>query len=132
MSGKVGEINGWVCKDCGEVTYAVHVDEGVTPMFLGCCASATCNGQGVSLMYPSPPAPDYVIAAVRWEWYRPSLQWARRKGPAMLDHVRRGGLAFRGLTNAGRGALALASQGERSESLDQKPDQDVGVSRDQK
>lgn len=29
------------------------------------------------------------------EWYKPSIKWARRKGPAMLDHVRRGGLVLR-------------------------------------
>lgn len=126
MTARAGEINGWVCNGvanpggtlngpeppyCGRITYAIHVDDGVTPMFLVCRAEgaepdeAECKGMGMSLMYPEPPAPDYVLEAVAWEWYRPSSEEAREMGDAMYEHIRRGGLAIRPLTDVGRARL---------------------------
>jgi hypothetical protein len=103
------EINGWRCKECGAVTYAVHVDDGVTPMFLACRASGSveegCHGQGVSLMYPVPPAPAHVVEAVGWEWYQPTGRELRNLDANMRDHVERGGLMLRPLTDDGRGLL---------------------------
>lgn len=103
-----GEINGYRCDTCGEHTYIVHVDDGVTPMFLGCRKSGSaeggCQGQGVSLMYPPPPIPPYVLASVEWEWYEPDLGELPRLDALSgeLDHVQRGGLLLRRLTNEGR------------------------------
>lgn len=116
-----GEINGWTCETCGKTTYCIHVDDGVTPMFLACRASGRlgdCDGTGRSMMYPAPPVPDHVVAAVRWEWYKPESP-RRRFDPdtgklytppdsltaAEREHVDRGGLLLRELTDAGRAVL---------------------------
>ena len=113
---KRGEINGWTCDKCGETTYCVHVDDGVTPMFLGCRATGSpddCDGMGQSLMYPEPPAPPYVAAAVRWEWYTPAPKEKTELllKPDVLDHVERGGLLLRELTDEGRGVLGFPPLG---------------------
>lgn len=102
-----GALNAWTCSTCGGLTVAVHVDEGVTPMFLACRAALGCVGRSVSSGYPSGSVPPHVLGALAWEWYRPSERWARRQGPEMLNHVRRGGLAIRELTDAGRQAAGL-------------------------
>jgi hypothetical protein len=104
-----GEINGWRCADCGAHTYVVHVDDGVTPMFLACRATEGCKGTGVSLMYSRPPVPQHVIDAVEWEWFRPQDRAVRRMEAGMRDHIKRGGLDLRRLTDAGRTELAAAS-----------------------
>ena len=106
-----GRVNGYRCKDCGKHTFVVHVDNGVTPMFLACRAEgvepadAECKGRGVSLMYPPPPTPPHIVEAVAWEWYKPTRRELREMDTAMLDHVKRGGLMLRPLTDAGRAAL---------------------------
>lgn len=128
-----GRINGWRCEKspfhpdgpaCGRITYAVHVHHGVTPMFLACRAAGLepddpaneCKGQGVSLMYPDADPPAHVVAVVAWEWYRPDaaemkrLRKKARRGDhqaaGLLDHVEKGGLDLRPLTDAGREFLA--------------------------
>lgn len=95
-----GEINGYRCDTCGRHTYIVHVD-GQEP------EANRCKGQGISLMYPPPPIPAHVVAAVRWEWYEPDLEELPRLDPLSgeLEHVERGGLLLRPLTDAGRRAL---------------------------
>ena len=90
-----GAVNSWKCDECGRLTNAIHVDEGVTPMFLACRATPGCAGRAVSAGYPSPPVPPHVADNIGWEWYKPTERWARRKGPEMLKHVRSGGLAIR-------------------------------------
>ncbi len=107
---KRGEINGWTCDKCGKVTYVIHVADGVTPIFLACRASGDldhCSGMGTSLMYPSAAPPPHVLAEVGWEWYMPDpvekTQLLRE--PDLLDHVEKGGLLLRELTDAGRQAL---------------------------
>jgi hypothetical protein len=110
MSSRRGEINGWTCDYCGQTTYCVHVDDGVTPMFLACRAEgvepneAKCKGMGRSLMYPPAPPPPHVLAAVRWEWYEPDRFERARLDPISgeLEHVEKGGLLLRSLTDAGR------------------------------
>lgn len=107
-----GEVNGWTCDRCGETTYCVHVDDGVTPMFLACRAHGEAGscGMGTSLMYPAPPVPDHVIAAVRWEWYSPDPKEKTTlyfEDPPVFDHVDKGGLLLRELTDAGRAELHL-------------------------
>ena len=107
---KRGEINGWKCDKCGRVTYGVHVDDGVTPMFLACRETPGCDGTGTSLMYPPPPIPAHVIENVEWEWYRPR---GHRYGlrPAEADHVKKGGLLLRPISDAGDEALTEALSG---------------------
>lgn len=92
-----GSINGWRCP-AGHVTCAVHVDEGVTPMFLA-CRTEGCDERATSMMYPALVlGEDGQPAPIVWEWYRPTAKQARRmdrKAPGMAEHVRRGGLAIR-------------------------------------
>ena len=108
-----GSINGYQCDKCGRITYVVHVDPGVTPMFLACRASGQPDcGTGTSLMYPRSTPPRGVVEAVAWEWYRPTMKWARRKGPEMEEHVRKGGLALRALTDSGRAVLPVSGGDE--------------------
>lgn len=104
-----GEVNGWRCDRCGHHTYCVHVDDGVTPMFLGCRATAGCKGTGISIMYPPPPIPQHVLEAVEWEWFKPSDKAVRRMDSAMRDHIEKGGLELRRLTDAGRAVLPVCS-----------------------
>jgi hypothetical protein len=105
---KRGEINGWRCELCERHTYCVHVDDGVTPMFLKCRATAECLGTGVSLMYPKPPIPEHVREAVAWEWFKPSPVEMEALPGALRYHIVHGGLHLRPLTDAGRNALAAA------------------------
>lgn len=101
---KPGDINGWYCGQCGLHTYVVHVDPGVTPMFLGCCrASGGCKGPGISLMYPTAPPPEHVKLSVKHEWYKPGKR--ARLSPEEREHVKKGGLLLRELTDAGRKLL---------------------------
>ena len=109
-----GRVNGWTCDTCGRTTYIVHVDHGTTPMFLACRAEgvdprvAACKGMGTSLGYPEAELPDHIRSAVAWEWFRPSRRRTRRMEPAMRDHIGRGGVDLRPITDAGRAALGLA------------------------
>lgn len=114
-----GEINGWACNGvanhrpgqihCGRTTYAIHVDDGVTPMFLACRAEgvepdkAECRGVGTSLMYPGErPVPAHVLDAIAWEWYRPIGRELVELNEGTADHVEKGGLLIRALTDQGR------------------------------
>lgn len=113
-----GEVNGWTCDECGATTYCVHVDDGVTPMFLGCRATEGCKGTGRSLMYPSPPVPPHVHAAIQWEWYSPDPKEKTElffRNRATFDHVHKGGLLIRALTDAGREAMPTTQTGEEGE-----------------
>lgn len=123
-----GAINGWRCDGkghragedrapkCGRITYAIHVDEGVTPMFLACRAEgvepddAECKGMGTSLMYPSAPPPDDVLDAVAWEWYAPDDREKKAMDAAVRAHVENGGLLLRQLTDEGRGLIAAIKE----------------------
>jgi hypothetical protein len=99
-----GAVNAWRCVACGGLTVAVHVDEGVTPMFLACRRTDGCPGRAVSSGYPAPPVPDNVIDLLAWEWWKPTGRQYRRLSPEMRSHVDRGGLDLRPLTDAGRRA----------------------------
>lgn len=97
-----GEVNGWRCDNCARTMYAIHVHDGVTPMFLGCRQTVACHGMGVSLMYPPPPVPPPVLGEIKWEWYRPDDAERNRLDPQSSDHVEKGGLLLRDLTDEGR------------------------------
>jgi hypothetical protein len=104
----LGEINGWICRVCTLPTYVVHVDHGVTPMFLACRATGNledCRGTAVSMMYPPPPYPDHVKSAVNFEWYKPDEREYRKLELDSIDHVDKGGLLLRPLTDEGRKVL---------------------------
>lgn len=87
----IGKKNKYTCDRCNKSIITIDSDEGTTPMLLGCRFS--CGGTMHSHWYREIEdlPPDY-------EWYKPSLKWARRQGPAMLDHVRSGGLDIRKVT----------------------------------
>jgi hypothetical protein len=92
-----GATNVWTCPTCNGHTFAVHRDEGVTPMLLACRASGDvgdCMGSAVSAGYPPGPPPDY-LGDPQWEWYRPSRRAIKRLSPGMRYHVTRGGLVLR-------------------------------------
>jgi ssDNA-binding Zn-finger/Zn-ribbon topoisomerase 1 len=117
MAGKLpedttGQVNGWYCPTCGQVTYGIHLHHGVTPMFLGCRATPDCTGVAASLMYPwsrrLSEADDRLPAwlgrpgtGVTLEWYMPDDQELLELEPQALDHVRNGGLLMRPLTSDG-------------------------------
>ena len=88
-----GRLNQYTCNDCGGTITTVDVDEGVTPMFLGCQVAPTCLGRMASHMYQVQGTPEPTH-----EWFRPSLKNARRQGPDMFDHVKRGGLDIRSVS----------------------------------
>jgi len=101
-------INGWYCSTCGQVTVVVHVDAGVTPMFLACRATPGCAGVGQSLGYPPIIPSNEVLDTVAHEWAVPSrtqMKAWKRAGDPMYDHVARGGLVLRPLTDDGRRVL---------------------------
>ena len=105
-----GEVNGWVCEECGETTYAIHVDDGVTPFYLGCRATEGCEGMAKSMFYPTGPIPHHAIKRIAWEWYTPEPDEKTRllAKPDVLEHVEMGGLLIRELTDAGREEIAKA------------------------
>lgn len=85
-----GKLNVYRCPACNANTITIDRDEGVTPMFLACRATIDCDGRAVSSMYQV----DQSLVAT-YEWYRPTMKNARRQGPDVLDHVKRGGLMLR-------------------------------------
>jgi hypothetical protein len=106
-----GTVNGWECDNCRRVMYAVHCSPGVTPAFLRCRQTVACHGWGQSLFYPPGPPPAAVIAQVHWEWYRPTDAERNVLDPQENDHVEKGGLLLRDLTDDGRSALLAQSTG---------------------
>ena len=84
----IGALNQYTCDRCEVTITTIDFDEGTTPMLMGCRSG--CGGTMHSHWYRinGDPEPEY-------EWFKPSLKWARRKGPEMLDHVKSGGLDIR-------------------------------------
>jgi hypothetical protein len=95
----VGKKNAYQCRKCGKYTITVDVDEGVTPMLLGCRADGslepTCEGQAVSMFYPPEPWPDDVPTEPQFEWFRPTGAEYDALSPEMKEHVDKGGLDLR-------------------------------------
>lgn len=97
--------NAYWCADCHGYIVTIDVDEGVTPFMLACRVKGEppndCGGMMRSMFYPEEPWPAEdgyghpIPTEPTWEWYEPSLAWARRQGDGMLDHVKKGGLALR-------------------------------------
>ena len=117
-----GSVNAWKCERCGKVLVAVHLDDGTTPMFLGCRRTDACPGMMVSQGYPPIKGlPDAIAALIGWEWHRltsTQLKRAKREEPAMYQHAMAGGLALRPLTDPGRAMFAAALEAAKA---DRKP-----------
>lgn len=87
-----GDVNAYECDDCGRYTVVVHVDQGVTPMFLACRATVGCTGRAHSTGYQLDPSQ---LPGPEWEWYRPTGFELRALSFPAQDHVRQGGLILR-------------------------------------
>lgn len=99
-----GSVNAWYCSTCQRATWAIHVDAGVTPFMLGCRRTKGCTGMAKSMMYPDKPL-DQRAVLIAWEWYKPTARQLRRMDAATRDHVERGGLVLRALSDAGRALI---------------------------
>lgn len=94
--------NAYVCAKCCKPTVTVDVDEGVTPMFIGCRATEGCDGMAQSMMYPKHDRPAH-IPAPTFEWYKPTeaeAAEADKEYPGSLEHWKQGGLFMRPRTDA--------------------------------
>lgn len=89
-----GRYNAYRCEKCSLFTVVVHVDAGVTPMFLT-CKTPDCDGMATSIGYPQGAVPEKLKRSCRFEWYRPDHKEWNRMEPEMKDHIARGGLALR-------------------------------------
>jgi len=85
-------INQYRCQECKSIITTVDIDKGVTPFMLYCRATTGCKGMMESAFY----RPLNTNATPEFEWYKPSMKYAKRKG--MADHVDQGGLAIRPIT----------------------------------
>lgn len=123
MSSPKGAVNGWQCPDCGGITATVHVDTGVTPMFLGCRVTKGCRGMAVSLMYPGmnydrcttkaevglgdQNIPPEIEAQIGWEWFRPSDEDLAKMSPDEQEYVLMGKLCLRERPSEKKGTRTL-------------------------
>ena len=96
--------NAYVCQKCRYVTLTVHIDEGVTPMFLNCRKPGgidACDGTAVSFMYNLPGSlalsPDDKLNPTH-EWYKPGPD--QKLSDFEKDHVDNGGVLLRDRTDA--------------------------------
>lgn len=96
--GFIGRENAYLCETCDRYTTTIDIDDGVTPMFLGCRVTPGCRGKAHSLGYPNGPRPAHVPPPT-FEWYKPTEKQARRMGEEMAYHVSRGGLALRPISS---------------------------------
>ena len=86
-----GEVNIYRCKECAGETVTIDVDDGTTPTAIGCRAKIDCEGMAISSWYEIPdPKPEPA-----WEWFKPSEAETASMSPAMLDHIKMGGLEIR-------------------------------------
>ncbi len=89
-------VNCYKCKDCNHITKTKDIDAGVTPFMHTC---ERCDGMAYSTFYTD-------IAPAQkptQEWYRPSLietlKYRKKEfGESMLDHIFKGGLQVREIT----------------------------------
>jgi hypothetical protein len=82
-----GRVNAYTCQRCGEVTWTVDVDDGVTP-FMITCRTGCRLGDAHSAFYRVPadhPEPTH-------EWYRPDEEAGLRMDER---HWKNGGLFLR-------------------------------------
>lgn len=88
-----GQVNVYICRPCGWRRVTTDVDEGVTPMFIGCDG---CGKLAASNMYRVGPGREPTH-----EWYSPGVAERKRmaktvRGLSTLrHHVDDGGLLLR-------------------------------------
>jgi hypothetical protein len=85
-------VNCYICS-CGHITKTKDVDSGVTPFMHNC---EKCKKMANSSLYRD-IAPDQDPTK---EWYRPTLEQVLKiKDENLLDHILRGGLDSRKISN---------------------------------
>lgn len=91
-----GQINVYLCEQCGGKIVTRNRDTGTTPFILRCRATEGCDGEMHSLIYR---VDQNQVAG--WEWYAPKSAGERKKidTPGMAEHVKLGGLMLRSLAN---------------------------------
>lgn len=111
-----GARNAYMCKKCHGFVVTVHVDPGVTPMFLACRVNGepaarvedvVCDGQMVSGMY-RPFSEE--LGEPTYEWYAPDKREYSRLPFRMRDHVDLGGLLLRPILTESESETADASR----------------------
>ena len=87
--------NAYTCKKCGGRTITIDLVTGVTPFMIRCRASddTDCVGMAVSSMYRIDQR-----TPVAWGWYLPGKVELQSMSPETVEHVKRGGLLPRRLT----------------------------------
>lgn len=85
-------LNAYTCRECGERTVTIDVDDGVTPAMIRCRATAGCLGEAWSSWYR---ATDLAESDATHEWYRPNDDELERMSMALRHHVAMGGLDLR-------------------------------------
>ena len=86
-------INNYVCSSCEHITKTKNIDAGVIPMMFNC---EKCGRQARSTFFKDwRPGQEHTI-----EWYRPTLKQVlkMRNKPWELEHILKGGLAYRKCT----------------------------------
>lgn len=98
MSSNAGKINVYTCAK-GHKTITVDAEFGTTAFGIR-CRHPRCTAMAQSAFYQV----DQALKPA-FEWYRPSPREARKLDDATLDHVLRGGLLVRKITDLGRRAV---------------------------
>jgi hypothetical protein len=111
-----GARNAYQCQKCKGHVVTVHVDPGVTPMFLACRVNGEpaarvedviCDGQMVSGMY-RPFSEE--LGEPTYEWYTPEKREYSRLPFRTKDHVDMGGLLLRPIITKSESETADASR----------------------
>lgn len=102
MSEAAGKINTYTCRVCAARIVTINRVEGTTPFMLNCRVKPGCKGVMQSGFYRGDQS-----ETPTHEWFRPSIKAARRQGPDMVDHVRKGGLDIRPIVTKGSTPNAL-------------------------
>ncbi len=84
-------LNIYTCNQCGLHIVTKDADQGTTPFLTNCRCTVGCQGMMQSSFYRVFD-PDGIM---RWthEWYSPTV--LLNMSPAVLEHVRKGGLLLR-------------------------------------
>jgi hypothetical protein len=95
---KIELRNAYICQECYKVTLTVHVNDGVTPMFINC---PSCKNICTSFGYRLPPP---LMASFNGkllpthEWYKPESMQGLTEGEK--QHIEQGGVLLRERTKA--------------------------------
>lgn len=82
----ISTLNRYTCKKCDGAIVTRDLDEGTTPMFIGCRVTDGCDGMMSSSMYCDVTGePDYV-------WRKPTKVEYMAASVAMCQHFDLGGL----------------------------------------